>query len=310
MPLPDEWAHTPFRVRDALARDIPISRLSAPPLQALFNTVRSPGDRIDAARVATAFALRQGPDQVVSHTTALLLWGAPLPRRVEQQHTIHVSSVGGSRPRTQRTEPHLLSPGRTPVTHLDGLAITEPAVSWVQSAPLLSLEDLVAAGDFLVTGTEPFDGSPPLIRMSQLADAVRLQWGARGIRRAREALGLVRYGSLSRRESFTRLMLHRGGLPEPHLNHHVPDRAGGTVAMVDLAYPEYRVAVEFESLLHLDPGKFRRDIRKQQRLADADWFTHRLTSDDVDSRLRTPASRSTLSRIRRSLLTRGWNPRE
>ena len=280
-PLPAEWADSPFLTREALARSIP-----------------------------AAYALRAGPDQAISHTTALLLWGAPLPRRIERQSTMHVSSVGPSRPRTRLTTPHRLYLERTPTTVLDGCLITEPAVSWVQSAPLLSLEDLVAAGDFLITGTEPYDGGTPLVRMPQLADAIRIQYGARGIRKAREAFALLRYGSLSRRESFTRLMLTRGGLPEPELNYVVVDENGSTVAMVDLAHVEFRVATEFESLLHLDPTKFRRDIAKQQALADIGWATHRLTSDDVDPRLSTSASRAAVSRIRRSLLARGWNPRE
>lgn len=278
-------------------------------MHAPFNFVRDRAGALDPARIAAAFALRRGPDQVVSHTTALLLWGAPLPRRIEQQTVIHASSIGASRPRTRLTIPHLLQPERVGVTTLDDLAITDPATSWVQSAPLLGLDDLVAAGDFLITGTEPYDRMPPLIRLVDLRAAVDRNVGGRGLRRAREALELVRYGPLSRRESYMHLMTLRAGLPPLHLNFDVYHPAtGARVAMIDGAIPEFCTAIEYESLLHMSPEKFRRDIRKQQDLASIGWATHRLTSDDVDPQLRTPASRAAITRIRATLLARGWHP--
>jgi hypothetical protein len=306
--LPDEWTAGAFRVGEARLHGLPPGRMSGRDLARPFNSVRAPDGELGPRELVAAYALRQGVDQVVSHTTALLLWGCPLPRRVELQQELHVSSIGPARPRTNHTIPHRLYPHRTPVTVLGDLHITEPAVSWVMSAPLLGLDDLVAAGDFLITGTEPFDGSPPLATLGELSATVAARPGDRGIRRAREALALVRYGALSRRETHGRLMVVRAGLPEPELNYPVMHPAGGQVAMVDLAHAEFRSAIEYESLLHLSPEKFRRDIRKQQELAAIGWVTHRLTSDDVDARLRTPASRAAVARIRATLIARGWHP--
>ena len=131
--------------------------------------------------------------------------------------------------------------------------------------------------------------------------------GARGIRRAREALDLVRYGPLSRRETQLRLMFWRGGLPEPELNLRVHTPGGRFLHMLDLAHPAFQTGTEYESLLHQDPEKFRRDIRKQQELAAFGWSIHRLTSDEVDPGLRTPASRAALARIAADLRSRGWS---
>ncbi|MBN9139426.1 MAG: hypothetical protein J0H23_01230 [Micrococcales bacterium] len=306
--LPEEWMHAPFRRSEALARGVTPARLDASDLSAPFQTVRAPAGPLDPARIAAAYALRQGPDQAISHTSALLLWGAPLPRRVETAEAIHVSSIGASRPRTRLTIPHLLQQERVHLAVHGELVMTDAATSWVQSAPLLGLDDLVAAGDFLITGTEPFDGASPLVAREDLHRAIVRNHGARGIRRAREALELIRYGPLSRRESFLHLMMRRGNLPPAELNHRVRDDTGREVHMVDAAHVRYRVATEFESLLHLDPAKFRRDIRKQQELAAIGWATHRLTSDDVDPRLHTPASRAAIARIRSTLLERGWDP--
>lgn len=307
-PLPNEWSSDPFRVGEARLLGLPPGRMAGHDLVRPFNSVRmtdaAPGPR----ELASAYGLRQGTDQVFSHTTALLLWGAPLPRRIEQQEQLHVSSIGPARPRTRRTIPHRLYPQRTPVTMLGDLHVTTPAVSWVMSAPLLGLDDLIAAGDFLVTGTEPFDGAPPLTTIAELSATVSARPGDRGIRRAREALELVRYGPLSRRETHGRLMVVRAGLPEPALNYPVPHPTGGVVAMVDMAYVEFGSAIEYESLLHMSVEKFRRDIRKQQELAAIGWVTHRLTADEVDPRLRTAESRAAVARIRASLHDRGWRP--
>lgn len=285
------------------------SRLSEPDLVVPFKGVRAPASAPpDTRRLVEAFVLRRPDDHIVSHTSALVTWGAPLPRHVENQQRIHVSSLDGITPRAKRTIGHTLDPERTAIVRIGDLLLTSPATSWVLSAPLLNLEDLISAGDFLITGTEPFDDLPPLASLDELRTAVELHAGARGIRRAREALESVRYGALSRRESFSRLMVVRAGLPEPESNYTVraPDRRWAW--MVDLAHPKFRVATEYESLLHLDPEKFRRDIRKQQDLASIGWATHRLTSDDVDPYLRTAASRAAVARIRASLIERGWRP--
>ncbi|AYF98151.1 hypothetical protein D7I47_07720 [Protaetiibacter intestinalis] len=282
--------------------------MAGPDLIRPFNSVRTLTPVRAPREIVEAYALRQHPGQVISHTTALLLWGAPLPRSVETEEAIHVSSVGAARPRTAHTIPHRLYPQRTPVTMLGDIHLTSPEVSWVMSAPLLGLDALIAAGDFLVTGSEPYDGAPPLTTIDALAATVARRPGDRGIRRAREALEQVRYGSLSNGETRMRLMVVRAGLPEPELNYWVLGPLGDRVAMLDGAYPEFQQALEYESLLHQSPEKFRRDIRKQQELAAIDWNLHRLTSEEVDPRLRTPASRAAVARIRAALRARGWTP--
>jgi hypothetical protein len=307
--LPAELAARAFTVEAARMRGLSRSRLSEPDLSVPFKGVRALASAPPTAlRLIEAFGLRRPADHIVSHTSALALWGAPLPRRVEKQQRIHVSSLDGITPRANRTIGHTLDPERTLVVTLGELLVTSPATSWVLSTSLLSLDDLIAVGDYLITGTEPFDGRPPLTTLDELHAAVDSHAGARGIRRAREALEWVRYGPLSRRESGSRLMMVRAGLPEPAPNYTVRAPDGRWVWMVDLAHPEFRVATEYESLLHLDPEKFRRDIRKQQELASIGWATHRLTSDDVDPQLRTAASRAAVARIRASLIERGWLP--
>ena len=90
--------------------------------------------------------------------------------------------------------------------------------------------------------------------------------------------------------------LLRRGLPEPRLNHDVVV-AGRWIACVDLAYPEARVAIEYESDLHRsDPRTFRKDLTRGEHLKDADWWLVRATADDVG-----PLAEAFAQRIRRLL---------
>jgi hypothetical protein len=77
------------------------------------------------------------------------------------------------------------------------------------------------------------------------------------------ALGeLVR--PVTRLETRLRLALGRGGLPEPFLNPRTELRAG-VVRQPDLAYPEYRVAVEYD-------GEARSAVAKvRAALMDRGW---------------------------------------
>jgi hypothetical protein len=197
--IPIDLRARAFAVDAARMRGLSRSRLSESDLVVPFKGVRALASApLGARALVDAFTLRRPADHVISHTTALLLWGAPLPRRIERQDRIHVSSFDGITPRATRTIGHALDPDRTGVEWLGDLPLTAPAASWVLSAPLLGLDDLIAAGDFLVTGTEPFDGRAPPTSLDSLHTAVERHAGARGIRRAREALESVRYGPLSR----------------------------------------------------------------------------------------------------------------
>ncbi|MGH9189473.1 MAG: DUF559 domain-containing protein [Acidimicrobiales bacterium] len=87
------------------------------------------------------------------------------------------------------------------------------------------------------------------------------------------------------------------GLPAPVLQHQVP--AGGTVYVIDLAYPDLQVGVEYDGWAwHGGRSAFDHDARRSNALAAAGWTLVRVTSattpaDLVASvralRARTPA---------------------
>jgi hypothetical protein len=240
-----------------------------------------------------AYAERMPPRQAFSHVTAALLWGMPIPSAVEFDRRIHVAvPTGSTRSLAAGVIGHVIRPERLGAVMLAGLRVASPADTWCQLGAYLRVDDLVAVGDFLITGEEPAGRSAALCTRSQLEAALRRHRGCRGATLLRTALEFVRHGPLSRRESLMRLDLVRAGLPEPRPNFVVLDAHDRFVAMVDLAYPEYRVGIEYQSDLHRDPGRYREDVRRLERLADAGWRIVQATSDDVsaDSRLRDSAA--------------------
>jgi G:T-mismatch repair DNA endonuclease (very short patch repair protein) len=108
--------------------------------------------------------------------------------------------------------------------------------------------------------------------------------GGRGVVTARRAALLADGLAESPPETRLRLLLHRSGLPRPVAQFEV--RVDGRfIARVDFAWPDRRLAVEYDGAWHGDPEQFMRDRRRLNRLAAAGWRVHFLTKED----LRRPA---------------------
>jgi Protein of unknown function (DUF559) len=102
----------------------------------------------------------------------------------------------------------------------------------------------------------------------------------RGSARARRAAALADGLAQSPPETRLRLLLHRSGLPVPVAQHVV--RAGGRfVARVDFAWPERRLAVEYDGAWHGDPDRLAEDRDRLNRLAAAGWRILFVTKRDM-----------------------------
>jgi very-short-patch-repair endonuclease len=193
---------------------------------------------------------------------------------------LHVSVTEGRGPRRPGVVGHRgLDPDA--MRSVRGLPVVDPLTAFVQVGALLLLDGLVAVGDALCGSWSPWpearERSPSDLN-AHLASLGR----ARGVSALHRAMLHVRPGVESPKETELRLLLLRAGLPEPEINAKTYDSAGRYLGNPDLRYVHERVSIEYEGDEHRrDPARWRRDIRRRERFADAGWRTIRVTEADL-----------------------------
>lgn len=282
-PVPDAARGRAFATRDAADVGLSPKRLRRPEVAHPFHGVNGVGlDLASVVERCRAFDTVMLEGQFFSHTTALALAGAPLP--ADGDRRIHVS-VRHPRTPPRRRGVHGHSMRRFDVTLLHGLACADVASAWCQSASLLSREDLVAAGDFLITGPRVAGvrGAPPLT-VEALEGAARRHRDCAGSTAIRWALPRLRSGVDSRPETLLRLLLVGSGQLEPTVDHPV-DVGGGLVLHGDLAYPAHHVILEYEGDGHrTSRAQWLRDIERRELFEAAGERVVRMTSIDLFER--------------------------
>lgn len=184
---------------------------------------------------------------------------------------------------------HVLNPARQQLRSADGLVVhrregapmalvagrpaTAPAWTAIEVARSLRRPRALATLDAaLRSGTcSPDD----------LRSAANRQAGRRGIVAVRELLPFANPLAESPMESEARLVMIDGGLPMPVLQYEVVDASGRTWRL-DFAWPEYRVAAEYDGLdWHSGPEAFVRDRRRTAALQEIGWVAIPMIADDV-----------------------------
>ena len=297
--LPPELGDVAFSTASALSRGATPSRLRAADLERPFTGVRSPvpvRDMVERARALLPVLPDRG---IFSHATAAMILGAPLPSSLERG-PVHLVVVKPSRGSTRRGVAWQETDAELPALVFDGLRVISPAVVFCQLAGCLSLPNLVALGDYLITGREPISGARAHSTIAALREAVD-GWGSRrGARTLKQALMLVRWGPLSRPESLLRVGVVLAGLPEPLINHRIWHAGLLRHFMVDLAFDGLRIALEYEGDHHrTDRAVFESDILRREQLAEIGWTVIRVTAYDLGEgweafvlRLRTHIARA------------------
>ena len=115
----------------------------------------------------------------------------------------------------------------------------------------------------------------------ELWRAAVVQAGRRGIVAVRDLIPLADGLAESPMESEARLAMIDGGLPMPQLQYDVVD-GNGERRRLDFAWPDYRVAVEYDGLdWHTGPDAMRRDRRRSAALMDVGWVVIAIMFEDV-----------------------------
>ncbi|MEL4319227.1 hypothetical protein WJX64_09440 [Leifsonia sp. YIM 134122] len=291
-PLPPVLATRPFTVADAEHHGVTRARTRANDLGSPFRGVRTATVPDDLEALCHAYAARMPATQYFSHSTGALLWEIPLPRRLEAESLLHVSSAAGSQPpRIRGTVGHRGARDAVIVRHR-GLSVASPCDAWCQTVRLLSLDEAIIAGDRLV-------GWPrPLVTLGDL-DLAIAAFGARpGARRIASARTSIRERSASARESRLRLVTMRGGFPEAELNSAIA-LSSGRNTHGDLVYRRYKVLLEYDGEQHrLDGRQFATDVNRLNDLSEDAWIVIRVGKH--------MSEREVLARLERALSSRGW----
>lgn len=279
--LPPALRNRPFSVAEARDRGVP------------HGTVRSPGllRPTRGARLAPETATEQdGPalrarafvevlpgDLALSHLTAARLLGLPVPRPWRAEEPLDVMRPSGAPPVIRRGCRSHRGLERRAVRRSSGLLVTAGPDTFADLAASLHLDDLVAVGDALLG-----EGADGTTDVDALRTVLAERDGWRGVRRAREALDLVRSGSRSAWESKARVAFHLAGLPEPELNAPVHDSYGQWLATPDFVWREQRVVGEYDGDQHrTDRSAWQYERERRARLEDEGWTYVEMTATSL-----------------------------
>ncbi|MDR7084599.1 hypothetical protein J2X01_003910 [Arthrobacter ginsengisoli] len=306
-PLPDDFLGRPFTGVEAARAGVSPKRLRHRSLATLGKGIRSlpptPGLPL-SVRVRPFVEVNERC--AASHLTAAELGSLPARQMKEGPQMYHVIRPEGA---AHLNRPHVIvhrmKLNDDEITLLDGIPITTPERTWLDLAEMLTIDELVVAGDSCVRVPRlEFEGREvPLCSLGDLQRMIDRHKGKRGIRRAREALELIRVGSDSPQESLLRLAMVRAGLPEPELNVPIIDDAGTQHHEPDLSYRKYRIGIEYEGELRGDEGQIVRDITRSERYTALGWTEVRLSKRHMHN-----DAKAAVAKVRAALVQAGWRP--
>jgi len=289
-----------FSVAEARRLGIPRSRLRASDLHAPFAGVRRPASTAAVTLLERCrdYAPRLVPGQFFSHETVFVLLELSTPGWPYEPR-IHVSTHRPARePRVRGVVGHRLQTRET-AARLGpfGLPMEDPIRAWRQCGRLWPFDDLVSGADALLGPGSDRDTRARLHREVREMGDVR-----GGILAA--ALHLAREGVRSPRETHLRLLLARHRMPFAEVNADIFDARGGFVAEIDLAYPRWKVAVEYDGRVHAeDDRQFAKDADRWAAIRAAGWDHVRV----LHHHLRDGGG-AAVALVRNALVAAGWRP--
>lgn len=299
--LPPQLRNQPFTVSEARAAGLSRRRTRARDLVAPCHGVRAAAATKDTL-LERLRALAAVTGAVVSHLSAAVLWGFPLPLASEVLAFVHLTSDPGQRAvRYKNVVGHQQHLEADEVVAGVWLRCTSPLRTWFDLAATLRLDDLVIAGDFLLRRRKP------LTTVDALDAFLAGKQGRKGYRRAMRARALMRANTDSPKETELRLLLVRHGLPEPGINVPIFDETGGWIQDPDLSYEREKIAIQYDGGHHADPAQRRSDIYRDENARDAGWRVVVLTQRDLETF--SPSMEPTaVTRVRAALADCGWTP--
>jgi len=260
-----------FRGSEAIRRGLMSPRkLRGRAWQRLFRDVYADArlERTHKLRCKAAQAYLLPDGALIAGRSAAHLFGVPYvdesdPIEVIAPHKfgpiaglkIHVGSCAES-DRHRQGPWHLTTPAR----------ICWDLASWLDTVEAVVFADAIAARD--------------LVSRESLIRYALGRKGTRGYVRFMAVVDLMDPAAESAPETRLRVRLVLAGLPRPTAQHEVM-RDGVFVARVDLAWPELKIALEYDGRWHASASQLERDRRRLNRLLGADWMVFHVTADQM-----------------------------
>lgn len=218
-------------------------------------------------------------------------------RREADRREAAMAALGGSGDRRDGSTPHpirahtwkpLTHPPTMPRNvqiHYDVYAL-DLFHTFVQLATHVPFESLIALGDSIITAM----ARQPILADKRDATVIHRDFvtfvgnlpKCKGKTDAQLAMRLIAPNIFSPMESTNRLVMLAHGLPDAVANFVVPDarfRQSGRPMTLDLAWPKYRVAIEYDGDQHrTDQRQRQRDSEKRGYLANRGWTIHIATA--------------------------------
>ena len=214
-PLPDEFQERPFTTAEAVRAGMSPKQLRHRQLRHMGKGIRAGCPTADLSlSVRVRPFIEVNERCAASHLTAAELHSLPQRRQDGPFEAFHLIRPEGA---AHLDRPHVIVHRmklfEDEVTTIDGIPVTTPARTWLDMAELLSVDEIVAMGDACVRVPRPeFEGRGlPLCSIADLQRMIDRHKGKRGIRKAKEAIELVRVGSDSPQETMLRLAIVRAG---------------------------------------------------------------------------------------------------
>lgn len=225
------------------------------------------------------------PGQFFTRRTAALLHTIPTST-LPQSAAIELGAIRPSRPlRRPQVIGHQIRPDT--LQELPGAPNWLPTIAdtWCLFAQVATKAELLAAGDYIVSGPSRYE--KPLATIAELQDSTTRFERSKGSQLRRLILPLIRSGVESPMESHLRLVIVTAGLQEPVTC--CPVTVRGRTLHSDLGYPHLKIAMEYQGAYHLGEDSIeqaRKDIARVRLMEAAGWKVIQATVHD----LRTPTA--------------------
>lgn len=220
------------------ARLFPVQ--AAPPPERTYWGLRSPhvARELRARYPLSSVAIPFG--SFFTHTSAATVHGIPLPARLSEDPRLHVTvQAPRGAPRGARVIGHSLRMPGMEVVRTQNVNVTSMERTWCDLAGMLTMPELVAAGDYLVHWKEP------LTTQYMLAEQVGYLRNRRYVRLLRAAVIALDPHSDSPAESQLRVLCAMVGLLNPVVTRTVSDDYGEFVAVTTLFFEAAQLVVRY-----------------------------------------------------------------